>query len=160
MKRLIFATALILALAEAGAYAGDEAVKPQPQATNKRSEQFVHKGAGVVKRVDASDRIVTLDHGPIPSLNWPAMTMPFSVRDNGLLWTLQPGASVAFEFVQEGNRYVLTGAQRSASPEAMPAASAQYEGPYIGSMQGMRGMGEMQAMRDRCMGMMGKMMSK
>ena len=157
MKRLAFATAVTLALAGIGTYAAsDDVGSPQPQATGKASKQFVHKGAGVVKRVDADARTVTLAHKPIASLDWPAMTMPFSVPDSDLLWTLQPGASVAFEFVQEGKRYVLTGVRRSASAEATSLASAQNGGQGMH----MQGMGDMQAMREMCMGMMGKMMSK
>jgi len=35
------------------------------------------KGSGTVTAVDAAAGTVTLDHGPIPEANWPAMTMGF-----------------------------------------------------------------------------------
>ena len=38
-----------------------------------------HPATGVVKSVDRAKGTVTLAHGPVKSLNWPAMTMPFTV---------------------------------------------------------------------------------
>ena len=60
-----------------------------------------HKGEGRVEAVDLAQASVTLAHGPIASLKWPAMTMDFKVKDPALLRTLKPGQNIAFEFVQE-----------------------------------------------------------
>ena len=68
----------------------------------------VHKGVGVVKKVDPARSTITLDHGPVKSLNWPAMTMPFTVADKSLLEKVQPGKKVEFEFVQQGKDYQIT----------------------------------------------------
>ena len=68
----------------------------------------VHKGVGVVKRVDPAKSTITLDHGPIRSLNWPGMTMSFTVRDKALLDKVQPGNKLEFEFVQQGKDYLIT----------------------------------------------------
>ena len=68
----------------------------------------VHKGVGVVKKVDPARSTITLDHGPVESLNWPAMTMPFTVADKSLLEKVQPGRKVEFEFVQQGKDYRIT----------------------------------------------------
>lgn len=35
------------------------------------------KGAGTVTAIDAAGGKITLDHGPIPELGWPAMKMAF-----------------------------------------------------------------------------------
>ena len=40
-----------------------------------------HKGSGTVTRVDQAAGRVTISHGPIQSLKWPAMTMAFGVKD-------------------------------------------------------------------------------
>lgn len=48
-----------------------------------------------------------LAHDPIPSTNWPAMTMGFGVTDKAMLDKVKPGDKVQFEFMKEGNAYVL-----------------------------------------------------
>lgn len=61
----------------------------------------VHRGQGTVNSVDAKAGSVKLAHGAIPSLNWPAMTMDFRVRDKTSLAALKPGQKVEFELVEE-----------------------------------------------------------
>ncbi|WP_168075644.1 copper-binding protein [Caulobacter sp. SSI4214] len=51
------------------------------------------QGAGVVKKVDAKAGSITLQHGPIPALGWPAMTMAFKA-DPALLKTVKVGQQV------------------------------------------------------------------
>jgi len=79
-----------------------------PEAGNTSAKQ-VHKGSGTVKGVDAKAGKVSLAHNPIPSLNWPAMTMDFKVRDRARLATLKPGQKIEFDLVEEkkGN-YVIS----------------------------------------------------
>jgi len=67
-----------------------------------------HKGIGVVKNINAADGIVTLAHEPIKSLNWPAMTMGFKVKDKKLIDNVRPGSKVEFTLVQAGKDYVIT----------------------------------------------------
>ena len=69
----------------------------------------IHKGTAVVKSVDAQKGTVMLTHGPIKSLQWPAMTMSFLAKDKKMLEAIKPGAKVEFEFVQDGKDYVITG---------------------------------------------------
>ncbi len=63
---------------------------------------------GVVKQVDRNNGTVTLAHGPVKSLGWPAMTMSFAVEDKMLFDKLVPGRKVRFEFVKKADRYVVT----------------------------------------------------
>jgi Cu/Ag efflux protein CusF len=51
---------------------------------------------------------VTLEHGPVKTLNWPAMTMTFGVKDKGLLDKLRVGRHVQVEFQGQGGTYVIT----------------------------------------------------
>jgi Cu(I)/Ag(I) efflux system protein CusF len=67
-----------------------------------------HQATGVVKSVEPARNTVMLAHDPVKSLNWPAMTMPFTVKDKALLDKLEPGKKVVFEFVQQGKNYVIT----------------------------------------------------
>ena len=66
------------------------------------------RGTGVVKAVDKARGTVTLAHDPIKSLNWPAMTMGFKVKDKTLLDNVKPGSKVDFTLVQAGKDYIVT----------------------------------------------------
>ena len=66
-----------------------------------------HKASGVVTKVDKDK--VTIKHGPVQSMSWPAMSMTFTVKDKVLLEKLPKDKKVDFEFVQEGRDYVVTG---------------------------------------------------
>jgi Cu(I)/Ag(I) efflux system membrane fusion protein len=63
-----------------------------------------HLGQGTVKAVDTAAGRVDLDHGPIPSLKWPAMEMPFTVEDKAQIQKLKPGDKVQFELKPEPNK--------------------------------------------------------
>ena len=56
-----------------------------------------HRGRGTVTEVDAAAGRVELDHEPMPSLQWPRMTMGFRVEDKSQLASLKPGDRVEFE---------------------------------------------------------------
>ena len=56
-----------------------------------------HRGSGTVIGVDAAKGEIRLEHGPIPSLKWPPMTMPFAVVDRGQLSGVKQGDRVEFD---------------------------------------------------------------
>ena len=75
----------------------------------KAAEGQAHKGQGTVKGVDAKAGKVNLAHGPIPSLNWPAMTMDFQVKGKAVLKGVTPGQNVEFDIVQQGpDQFIIT----------------------------------------------------
>lgn len=75
-----------------------------------------HRGEGSVEAVDASHSNITLAHGPISSLKWPAMSMKFRVNDPALVRTMKPGQKISFEFLDAGGgEYVIVGTQPSTS---------------------------------------------
>jgi Cu(I)/Ag(I) efflux system protein CusF len=76
--------------------------------SGKNAKTKVRKGAGSVTDVDLAGGTVTIVHGPVKTLNWPAMTMGFGVKKKSMLNTIQPGAKVEFSFVQSGKDYVIT----------------------------------------------------
>ena len=57
----------------------------------KKSQGQTHKASGTVTRVDQASAKVTIAHGPVQSLKWPAMTMNFVVKDKALFETLSSG---------------------------------------------------------------------
>ena len=75
---------------------------------SKESKAARHEAVGTVKSVDPAAGTVTLAHGPVKSLNWPAMTMGFAVKDKTLFDKLSVGKKVNVEIVQQGGNYVIT----------------------------------------------------
>ena len=75
---------------------------------DKKSDGKTHKGVGTVKKVDPASGKVTLAHGPIQTMNWPAMNMTFTVKDKAMLDKFSQDKKVEFEFVQQGSDYVVT----------------------------------------------------
>lgn len=68
-----------------------------------------HQAQGKVVEVDAKAQSVTISHGAVASLKWPAMTMDFTLANSALLKDLKPGAPIAFEFVERGKgEWVIT----------------------------------------------------
>ena len=61
-----------------------------------------HRAEGRVESVDPAKQSVLLSHGPVASLHWPPMTMPFKLADPILAEGLAPGQSIRFEFVEPG----------------------------------------------------------
>src|SRR6266480_126939 len=66
------------------------------------------KGVGTVKKVDPAAGKVTIAHGPIPTMKWPAMSMTFTVKDKRMLGKFSQDKKVEFEFVEQGSNYVIT----------------------------------------------------
>lgn len=90
---LMLATMLALGVPGA-AMAGDEAPRTAQAAA-------AHQGEGTVHKVDAAAGTLNMSHGPIASLNWPAMTMDFKVKDKTILKDIKPGQKVEITIVQE-----------------------------------------------------------
>jgi Cu(I)/Ag(I) efflux system membrane fusion protein len=67
----------------------------------------VHRGEGTVEEIDLSAGKLTIDHGAIASLNWPAMIMEFKAKDSLLLKGLKPGQRIEFEFSEQGGEYLV-----------------------------------------------------
>ena len=75
---------------------------------DKKSEAQSHKGIGTVKKIDPASGKVTIAHGPIATMKWPAMNMTFTVKDKVLLGKFSQDKKVEFEFVEQGSNYVIT----------------------------------------------------
>ena len=66
----------------------------------------VYAGTGDITQI--ADGKVTISHGPIAGIGWPAMTMPFSTESPEMLKALNVGDKVAFQFRKAGSDYVVT----------------------------------------------------
>jgi Cu(I)/Ag(I) efflux system protein CusF len=58
---------------------------------------LAQSASGRVKRVDAGAGKITVDHGPIKSLNMDAMTMVFRVKDPAMLKQVKAGDRINFD---------------------------------------------------------------
>ena len=67
----------------------------------------VGKGSGTVTAIDPSTGKITLDHGTIPAVGWPAMKMGFSAKP-AVLTGIAVGDKVDFEVTVTGNAGEVT----------------------------------------------------
>ena len=113
MKRLI-ALSAVLALSVAmipssrAQGMGGMDMKGMDMGKDKKSEAQSHKGVGTVKKVDPAAGKVTIAHGPIPTMKWPAMNMTFTVKNRAMLGKFSQDKKVEFEFVEQDSNYVIT----------------------------------------------------
>jgi len=64
-----------------------------------------------VRKVDKEAGKVTLKHGEIKSLDMPAMTMVFKVKDPAMLDQLKPGDKIKFQAEKISGSYTVTKAE-------------------------------------------------
>ena len=84
--------------------------KPQTKMDNmsKQLKPSLYQGMGVVQKIDKEKHVIISSHEPIKALNWPAMTMPFSVSNKVSLDEIKPNERIHFEFEKQANDYVIT----------------------------------------------------
>jgi Cu(I)/Ag(I) efflux system protein CusF len=61
---------------------------------------------GTIKAIDTTKHTVTISHGAVPAVQWPPMTMAFSVTEDQLTG-LTAGDRVTFSFRLEGSRATI-----------------------------------------------------
>ena len=117
MKLAAILVSMTVAFAATSAHAQSAAPKgghehgAPPPCCDTGAQATAYKAAGVVKKADAAKSTVTVAHGPVKDLNWPAMTMAFKVKDKALFDKLAVDRKVEFSFVQQGKDYVITSVQ-------------------------------------------------
>ena len=63
---------------------------------------------GEVRKVDKEAKKITLRHGPLQSLDMPAMTMVFQVKDPAMLEQVKAGDKVKFQAEKIGGAFTIT----------------------------------------------------
>jgi Cu/Ag efflux protein CusF len=126
MKHLVLTTAaiglagLLAACGQKEAAKTETAAAPAPAAEAPAStspmsgmdmaaDARMAKGTGTVTAVSADS--VTIDHGPIPEANWPAMTMGFKASPE-LAKLVKVGDKVAFDLKLQGGAGEITAIQK------------------------------------------------
>ncbi len=91
---------------------------PSPQSASAAPAPVVHVGEGKVEKVTPD--ALTISHGPIATLKWPAMTMGFAKPGPTQFADIAPGDTVRFEFKPGGpTGYQLVSVQK------LPAGAAK-----------------------------------
>ena len=62
---------------------------------------------GTVTAIDSDAGTITIEHGPVPEIDWPAMTMAFDA-DEDLRSQVAVGEGIAFEFRTSSEGSVIT----------------------------------------------------
>jgi Cu(I)/Ag(I) efflux system protein CusF len=66
---------------------------------------------GEVRKVDMEAAKVTLKHADIKSLDMPAMTMVFVVKDKAMLGSIKAGDKVRFKAISDAGKFTITDMQ-------------------------------------------------
>ncbi|HQU80949.1 MAG TPA: efflux RND transporter periplasmic adaptor subunit [Azonexus sp.] len=91
-----------------------------------------HRAEGKIEEIDAKTGAVSISHGPVDSLKWPAMTMEFKAANTSLLQALKPGAKITFEFVErQPGEWVIT-AVTPLAPNTGASVPASGANPHAG----------------------------
>ena len=64
-------------------------------------------GTGTVTALNAGKRMITLDHAPMPEIDWPAMKMEFPVAASVDLAKIKTGDKVQFTLMGSGSNYTV-----------------------------------------------------
>lgn len=110
MKISYFAGALALALSLA-ACGDNETAAPDERGSSAGTAAPAAAGesysaAGEVIKVAGNE--VTISHGPVEGIGWPAMTMAFRAGSPEMTEGIAAGDQVAFAFREDQGAYVLT----------------------------------------------------
>ena len=105
MKGFLTAAMALLVTAPAFAQSGADmkgmpGISNMQGATHASMTMTMADGVGVVKVIDHPAGAVTIKHGPILALHWPAMTMTFKATSPALLDNVTVGESVKFKLMQ------------------------------------------------------------
>ena len=74
--------------------------------SNKAEDQI--QGTGSLHKIMAEQNKVNMTHGAIPAIQWPEMTMDFTVADSVDLSSFKPEDNVMFSLKLEDKAYVIT----------------------------------------------------
>jgi Cu/Ag efflux protein CusF len=112
--RAVLASALIsaaLILPVSGAHAQMSDMKKMPGMNDSKmsdtNEKKTADATGTITALNAANHKITFDHGPIPAIDWPAMTMEFAVAPSADLAKLKTGDKVKFTLSGSGNTYTV-----------------------------------------------------
>jgi Cu(I)/Ag(I) efflux system protein CusF len=102
--RILLTSILAALTVSAPVHGQDKGVDPAPHHPAAAGDLV----DGEIRKVDAEAAKITIRHGEIKSLDMPAMTMAFTVKDKTMVEKVKVGDKVKFKAVSEGGQYVVT----------------------------------------------------
>lgn len=115
MLRPLIATIALLAAAACSPPAPQEPAKSDAGVNMETPAPAVAgpiTGTGTVTQVDAATGAITLNHGAIAAISWPAMTMQFTAENPAILQGIAVGDTVSFELKSATETSVVTAVQK------------------------------------------------
>ena len=103
ISTLLLGTTSVFAASHAGAPVAKDAAK-----TDMTTPVTADMSDGEVRKIDKETKKITLKHGVIKSLDMPALTMVFGVKDAAMLDNLKAGDKVKFKAEQAGSAFTVT----------------------------------------------------
>ncbi|MEG3126062.1 copper-binding protein [Sphingomonas sp. GB1N7] len=85
---------LIIAASIVTTHGMSQTMKSMPSMAAKAGKSG--NGSGIVKGLDLKTAKVTIQHGPIPALGWPGMTMAFTATPATMLKAVKVGQRIDF----------------------------------------------------------------
>jgi Cu(I)/Ag(I) efflux system membrane protein CusA/SilA len=110
MKVRYLVSALVV-VAAAGAQAQGMSMPMKPAASATKSTMPLVDAE--VKKVDLEKGLIVLNHGAIPNLGMPAMTMGFDIADKKMLKGVKVGQKVKFQAEMVGGKATVTELKRA-----------------------------------------------
>src|SRR3546814_18836501 len=101
--------------ASAGASGGDTE-------QGQRQGPKEYSANGTIEKIAA--RSVTLRHGPVAGLGWPAMTMTFATKSPAQLRGFKRGEKVSFRFVQEDKSARISAIKQPSGQQSTSSSKA------------------------------------
>ena len=83
-----------------------QSMQPMPGMADSK-KGTMGSATGTVTAINAADRKITFNHGPIPEIKWPAMKMEFPVVPSVDLSKVKVGDKVRFTVSGSGNSYTV-----------------------------------------------------
>ncbi len=74
-----------------------------PDAAAASAKPAQHTGSGKIRRIDAAAGTLEISHGPMPTLQWPAMTMLFRA-DKATLANVNAGDEIEFDILEKPSK--------------------------------------------------------
>ena len=72
-----------------------------------------YETTGSIDELYVDENLASMNHDPIPALQWPAMTMEFGMESAEVFKGIAPGEPIRFRFEDRGNgEFVITGADK------------------------------------------------
>jgi Cu/Ag efflux protein CusF len=104
------ATLAALLLAGCGERAPTDGARRDAEMRIPTGDLTEHEALGTINSFDAAEGTVNISHEPVPSADWPAMTMNFQLADPELAAAARPGERVEFRFtLGPGGSATVTG---------------------------------------------------